>query len=80
MAGYWKDDTKGEDRWTIRIPDGAPAAPTPEERERNAKSPEISSEALAAFMGQFPSPDELDEFLKNFPTPQEPGEAGETAR
>lgn len=75
MAGYRKDDTKGEDRWTIRIPDGQSAEPTREQRELDAKFPEISGEAMAAFMGQFQTADEWDEFLKNFPKPQEPDES-----
>jgi hypothetical protein len=76
MAGYWKDDLKGDDRWTIRIPEGKPAEPTPEQREASARTPEVSADALAAYLGQFPSADELDEFLKDFPKPPEPGDPG----
>jgi hypothetical protein len=75
MAGYRKDDTKGDERWTIRIPDGQPADPTPEQRELSAKFPEISQDALAAFLGQFQIADELDAFLRNSPLPQEPGDS-----
>ncbi len=51
MAGHRRDDYKGDDRWTIRIPDGQPADPTPEQREGSRKSPEVSPDALAAFFG-----------------------------
>jgi hypothetical protein len=78
MAGYWKDDRKGENRWTIRIPDGQPAEPTAEQRELIARFPEINPDALSAFMGQFQTTDELEEFLKNFPKPQEPGDTAST--
>ena len=66
MAGFHKDDTKGDDRWIIRLPDAQPEQ-TPEQRERSAKHPEMDAEALAAFLGQFQTPDELDEYLKSFP-------------
>ena len=63
MAGYRKNDHKGDERWTIRIPDGHPADPPPEQIENSAEFPEIGSEALAAFMGQFQTAEELEEFF-----------------
>ena len=78
MAGYRKDDYKGDDHWTIRIPDGQPADPTPEQRELNAKFSEVSPDALAAVLGQFQTAEELEVFLMNLPTPQEPGDTDKT--
>lgn len=68
MAGYQQDDMKGEDRWTIRLPD-EPKTGDPPQQEANAGLPPVSADVLAAILGQFQSADELDAYLKAFPPP-----------
>ena len=75
MAG----NEKGDERWTIRIPDGPQTELTPQQRAVIANLPEVKRDDLTVFFEHFEKADELEEFFQNFPMPQEPGETEKTA-